>query len=82
LILPDILLLVFFSLWLGWQEQHSQDLSFPRQWPVVTQSWGVAIAVILLSFFASTGNDLSRFVYQFFKNRLLNRYLPLPTVCN
>jgi alginate O-acetyltransferase complex protein AlgI len=66
LILPDLLLLVFFSLWLDWQEQRHEDLSFPRQWPVAAQSWGVAVAILLLFFFASTGNDLSRFVYQFF----------------
>jgi len=66
LILPDVLLLVFFSLWLDWQEGHHQDLSFPRQWSVAAQSWGVAIAILLLFFFTSTGNDLSRFVYQFF----------------
>jgi alginate O-acetyltransferase complex protein AlgI len=66
LITPDLLLLVFFSLWLDWQEQRHKDLSFPRQWPVAAQSWSVAIAIILLFFFARTGNDLSRFVYQFF----------------
>jgi hypothetical protein len=65
-ILPDILLLTFFSLWLDWQEQRHQDLSFPRRWPAAAQSWGVAVAIILLFFFASTGSDLSRFVYQFF----------------
>ncbi len=65
LILPD-LLLVFFSLWLDWQEQHHRDLSFPRQWSVARQSWSVAIAIILFFFFTGTSNDLSRFVYQFF----------------
>ena len=65
LILPD-LMLVFFSLWLDWQEQRHKDLSFPRQWSLAAQSWSVAIAFILLFFFAGTGSDLSRFVYQFF----------------
>lgn len=65
LILPDFLL-VFFSLWLDWQEQHHNDLSFPRKWSSAKQSWGVAIAIVLLFLFGNTGNDLSRFVYQFF----------------
>ena len=66
LILPDILLLTILSLWLDWQEQHHQDSAFPRRWPAAAQSWCVAIAFILLFFFASIGTDLSRFVYQFF----------------
>jgi alginate O-acetyltransferase complex protein AlgI len=65
LILPD-LLLIFFSLWLDWQEQHHNDLAFPRKWSPSKQSWSVAIALILLFLFSNTGNDLSRFVYQFF----------------
>ena len=66
LILPDILLLTILSLWLDWQEQRHQDSAFPRRWPAAVQSWYVAIAIILLFFFASIGSDLSRFVYQFF----------------
>lgn len=64
-ILPDFLLL-FFSLWFDWQEQRHNDLSFPRKWSATKQSWSVAIAIILLFLFSSTGNDLSGFVYQFF----------------
>jgi D-alanyl-lipoteichoic acid acyltransferase DltB (MBOAT superfamily) len=64
-ILPDLLLLCF-SLWLDRQEQHHNDLAFPRKWTTSQQSWGVAIAVILIFLFRNTGNDLSRFVYQFY----------------
>jgi hypothetical protein len=64
-ILPDFLL-VLFSLWLDWQEQHHNDLAFPRKWSAAKQSWSVAIVIILLFLFSNTGNDLSRFVYQFF----------------
>jgi len=64
-ILPDFLL-VFFSLWLDWQEQHHNDLAFPRKWSPAQQTWGVAIALMVLVLFSSKGNDLSHFVYQFF----------------
>jgi D-alanyl-lipoteichoic acid acyltransferase DltB (MBOAT superfamily) len=64
-ILPDLLLLCF-SLWLDRQEQHHNDLAFPRKWTTSQQPWGVAIAVILIFLFRNTGNDLSRFVYQFY----------------
>jgi alginate O-acetyltransferase complex protein AlgI len=65
LIFPDILLIIF-SLWLDWQEQSHRDLSFPRKWTPVRQSWSVAIAILLLVLFSGTGDDLSRFVYEFF----------------
>ena len=65
LILPD-LLLILLSLWLDLQEQHHNDLSFPRKWSTPAQSWGVAIAILLIYAFATSGEDISRFVYQFF----------------
>ncbi len=65
LFLPD-LLLILLSLWLDWQEQAHRDLSFPRKWTPVRQSWSVAIAILLLVLFSGTGDDLSRFVYEFF----------------
>jgi len=65
LLLPD-LLLIFLSLWMDKQEQRYNDLSFPRNWSVTAQSWGVATTIILLYLFSSAGNDISRFVYQFF----------------
>ena len=64
-ILPE-LLLIFLSVWLDWQEQRHGDLAFPRKWTVSQQAWGAAVAVVLLWLFTTTGNDLSRFVYQFF----------------
>jgi alginate O-acetyltransferase complex protein AlgI len=66
LILPDLLLLPFFSFWLDWQEQKHDDLCFPRKWSAAQQGWSVAFAMILLFFFSQTRNDLSTFIYQFF----------------
>lgn len=66
LILPDLFLLASFSLWLDWQERVHGDLAFLRKWSLAKQSWSVAIAILLLILFSQTGNDLSRFVYQFF----------------
>lgn len=66
LLLPDLLLLPFFSLWLDWQEQKHDDLSFPRKWSATQQSWSVAAAIILIFFFSHTRTDLSTFIYQFF----------------
>ena len=66
LLLPDLPLLIFLSFWLDKQEQRHSDLAFPRKWSKQTQSWGIAIAIILLYLFFSTGNDISQFVYQFF----------------
>jgi alginate O-acetyltransferase complex protein AlgI len=66
LILPDLLLFPLFSLWLDWQEQKHDDLSFPRKWSATQQSWSVAVAVILLFLFSHARTDLSTFIYQFF----------------
>jgi D-alanyl-lipoteichoic acid acyltransferase DltB (MBOAT superfamily) len=66
LVLPDLFLLIFFSLWIDWQEQYHGDLAFPRKWSVARQSWSVAAWIVLLVLFSSTGIDLSRFVYEFF----------------
>lgn len=66
LILPDLLLLVFLSFWMDTQEQRHGDAAFPRKWSVSAQSWGVAIAIVLLYLFTRAGNDISQFVYQFF----------------
>ena len=65
-ILPDLILLIFLSLWLDWQEGRHNDLAFPRKWSSTAQTWGTALAIILIVLFASEGNDLSHFVYQFF----------------
>lgn len=65
LILPDFLL-ILLSFWLDGQEQKYRDPAFPRHWRPFAQAVGTAIAVILVYFFASAGNDISRFVYQFF----------------
>jgi len=65
LFLPE-LLLILLSLWMDRQEQRYNDLSFPRNWPASAQKWGVATVIILLYLFSSAGNDISRFVYQFF----------------
>ena len=66
LLLPDLILLVLLSFWLDWQEQNHSDLAFPRKWTVARQSWSVAVMIIVLVLFSSTGSDLSRFVYEFF----------------
>lgn len=66
LILPDIILLIFFSFWLDAQEQRYNDPAFPRKWSAFAQAWGTATAIILIYLFASAANDISRFVYQFF----------------
>jgi hypothetical protein len=65
-ILPDLLLLLFFSLWLDRQEQYHGDLAFPRKWSPAQQSWAVAVGILLVFIFSQAGSDLSRFVYQFF----------------
>jgi len=65
LFLPE-LLLILLSLWIDKQEQRYNDQSFPRNWSASAQKWGVATAIILLYLFSSAGNDISRFVYQFF----------------
>ena len=66
IILPDVILLPLFSIWLDAQEQRYADPSFPRAWSPAAQAWSVAIALILLWLFSNTGTDLSGFVYQGF----------------
>ena len=64
--LIEILLAMCMSLWLDWQGERLGDSAFLLKWSVAKKPWGFAFVLVLLLFFANTGNDLSGFVYQGF----------------